>query len=139
MQRTLIASLMLGLALTSLGCANLRYDDQDRTDYKDYFWRHLRDHNMNGAGGRLNLNSASTRELDNLPGLSCDDAEKILAGRPYGSTHELVDRRIIEPRQYDIIEHWVYACPTCPESYAYPCPCGAAVVREPAPVIERRG
>jgi len=139
MQRTLIASLMLGLALTSLGCANLRYEDQARTDYKDYFSRHLRDHNMHGTGGRLNLNSASTRELNNLPGLSCDDAEKILEGRPYGSTHELVDRRIIEPRQYDIIEHWVYACPTCPEAYAYPCPCGAAVVREPAPVIDRRG
>ena len=85
------------------------------------------------------IQTCTTRELDSLPGLSCDDAEKILAGRPYGSTRELVDRRIIEPRQYDIIEHWVYACPTCPEAYAYPCPCGAAVVREPAPVIDRRG
>jgi DNA uptake protein ComE-like DNA-binding protein len=134
MQRTLIASLAVGLALSALGCAHFRHDP-DRVDYKDYYERHTRDRNQNGLGGRLDLNQASTRELDDLPGLGPCEAHRILANRPYVSTRELVDRHIIEARQYDIIEDFIYACRVCPDRDTRHCPCGVEETR----VIERRG
>lgn len=124
MQRTLIALLAVGVAVSSLGCASFRQPDRD---YKDYFERHIRDRNMDGLGGRLDLNRASTRELDDLPGVGYEDAHRILANRPYVAPRDLVDRRIIKSSQYDIIEHFVYACPVCTErcdltKRCVPCP-----------------
>ncbi len=133
MQRTFIASLAVGLALSALGCAHFQHDP-DRVDYKDYYERHTRDRNHKGLSGRLDLNTASTRELDALPSVSPCDAERILANRPYVSTHDLVDRKVIEARQYDIIEDFIYACHVCPERDVRHCPCAA-----PERIIERRG
>ena len=132
MRRTFIASLAIGLALSVLGCAAHR--EHGGMDYKDYFYRHLRDRNQEGLGGRLDLNTASTRELDDLPGLDCSDADRILANRPYVDPRELVERQIIDARQYDLIEDFVYACRICPHGYTRSCPC-SAVER----TVERRG
>jgi len=135
MQRTLIASLAVGVALSTLGCAHFRHDP-DRVDYKDYYERHTRDRNEKGLQGRLDLNTASTHELDDLPSVSPCDAERILANRPYVSTQELVDRKIIAARQYDIIEDFIYACHVCPQHDHRNCPCAAPAVER---IIERRG
>ena len=135
MQRTLIVSLAVGLALSSLGCAH-RYHN-DGSDYRDYYERHLRYRNQEGTGGRLDLNRASTRELEDLPGVGRCDADRILANRPYADKRELVDRRIIPADQYDVIESFVYACPICPDRCddAHRC----VRCRADKPPVERRG
>ena len=109
MHRTLLAALAVGLALSAIACAPRRhyyYDDDgrygdrwDRDDrYEDRDWR-----------GRVDLNRASARELDQLPGVSEKDARRIIGNRPYDSKEDLVDRRILGPRQYERIEDYVYA------------------------------
>jgi hypothetical protein len=37
----------------------------------------------------VDLNTASLAELETLPGITSDYADQIVAGRPYGSMHEL--------------------------------------------------
>lgn len=138
MQRTLIATLTVALLFTSLGGAYGRCLDHNAGDFKDYYERHTRNRNMGGLGGRLDLNRASTRELDDLPGVNEDDAYRILANRPYVATQELVDRQIIEPRQYDIIEDFIYACRVCPERCGDVHRCVPCRAQEHA-IVERRG
>jgi hypothetical protein len=134
MQRTLIVSVVVGWALT-LGCTH-RFQNEYHGEYKDYYERHIRDRYMDGLGGRLDVNRASTRELEDLPTVSRHDAERILENRPYASTRELLDRHIIEARQYDLIEHFIKVCYPCRAPEVVDCPCAAPV---PAPVVERRG
>lgn len=43
----------------------------------------------------ISINSASVSELDSLWGIGQARAEAIVAGRPYGSIDELVDRKIV--------------------------------------------
>lgn len=45
--------------------------------------------------GLLNINTASTTDLDGLPGIGAVTADKIIAGRPYGSIQELLDKKIV--------------------------------------------
>lgn len=122
MHRTLIASLAVGLALTSLGCVRPRYYyDQDEGRWRRARWErherhhrghareHDRHHRDDRYGGRLDLNRASARDLDNLPGLTGRDARRIVANRPYDDKRALVERQILGPRKYDQIEDYVYA------------------------------
>jgi hypothetical protein len=109
MQRALVTSaIVIGLVLPQLGCRPHRVFG-DRHGSARYGYDHDRDRDRGGAGGRLDVNSASIRELDRLPGLSAEDAQRIAAHRPYDRTRELVDRRIIGARKYDRIEEFVYA------------------------------
>jgi len=43
------------------------------------------------AGGKININSASAKELQSIPGVGPATAKKIIAGRPYGSIEEIMD------------------------------------------------
>jgi hypothetical protein len=51
----------------------------------------------------LDLNSASKSQLMGLPGVSDAAADRIIAGRPYASEHELLDRRIVSRDEYNKI------------------------------------
>ena len=51
----------------------------------------------------VNVNSASKERLETLPGLSARECEKVINGRPYSSTRQLVSRGIISQAQYDRI------------------------------------
>jgi hypothetical protein len=103
----LTALFLAAVALTSTGCAPRRYSyDYDHGRRWDRSQYDSRDHDHSG---RLDLNRASVRDLDRLPGLSDKDIHRIVANRPYDAKQELVDRRIIRPRQYDRIEDYVYA------------------------------
>jgi len=51
----------------------------------------------------IDLNSASESELMNLPGITRRDARKIIAGRPYNSPHELVDKGLLSEERYSQI------------------------------------
>jgi competence protein ComEA len=51
----------------------------------------------------LDLNSASKDQLQDLPGITSAQADRIIAGRPYDEPHDLVTRRILSKPEYDKI------------------------------------
>jgi hypothetical protein len=51
----------------------------------------------------LNLNSASKSQLMSLPGMDDATADRVIAGRPYSSEHQLLDRRIVSREEYNKI------------------------------------
>ncbi len=51
----------------------------------------------------LNLNTATQSQLTALPGISNETAERIVANRPYHTTHDLIDRRLVTAGQYNQI------------------------------------
>ena len=51
----------------------------------------------------LELNTASKTQLMSLPGMDDASAERVIAGRPYTSEHELLERRILSREEYDKI------------------------------------
>jgi len=51
----------------------------------------------------LDLNTATEGQLKSLPGINDETAARIVANRPYRSTHDLVDRRLITTGEYDQI------------------------------------
>ena len=61
------------------------------------------------AGDRLDVNRASTDELEKLPGVTRVWAERIVRFRPYHSRLDLVNRGVIPPRVYHRIEGLVVA------------------------------
>lgn len=52
-------------------------------------------------GGRLDVNQASLRQLERLPGVTPSMAQRIYQGRPYGSLDELVERGLLSERELD--------------------------------------
>lgn len=90
MIRQLTFAILVGAALVSAGC-----EHRHRTTY--------------AQENRVDINSATTRELSRLPGLTDDDAHRIVANRPYADTDALVRRGVIGPQKYDEIESYVYA------------------------------
>ena len=97
MRSTLCALVMLALVLLpAAGCSSSALRSQyDR---------------MTGSQpqSRVDINSASVGELERLPGLSSDDANRIVQNRPYSDTDALVRRGILGPKTYDKIEDYVY-------------------------------
>ena len=53
--------------------------------------------------GPLDLNSATERQLDDLPGIDRSTARRIIAGRPYREKHDLLAKGIISGDAYDRI------------------------------------
>ncbi len=53
--------------------------------------------------GPLNLNKASADDLQALPGIDATHAQRIVAGRPYQDSSELVKRRLVTKAEYDRI------------------------------------
>jgi DNA uptake protein ComE-like DNA-binding protein len=51
----------------------------------------------------LDLNSASKTSLMGLPGVDDATADRIIAGRPYSSEHQLLDRHIVSRDEYSKI------------------------------------
>ena len=59
----------------------------------------------------VNINSASAEQLKKLPGIGDAEAEKIIAGRPYGSKAWLVTNNIISEELYHPLKALVAAGP----------------------------
>jgi competence protein ComEA len=57
----------------------------------------------------VDLNTGSQADLRSLPGLSEEDARKIISDRPYKSTHELVARGIISEDKFREIGNRIVA------------------------------
>jgi competence protein ComEA len=57
----------------------------------------------------LELNSASRDQLLTLPGITAKQADRIIAGRPYDTAHELVTHRVLSTSEYDKIKDRITA------------------------------
>ncbi len=53
--------------------------------------------------GPLNINRASQQELETLPGINNAAASRIISGRPYESSAELLRRHVVTKAEYDRI------------------------------------
>jgi len=63
------------------------------------------------APPQLDLNGASATQLRQLPGIGQDDAERIVAGRPYASKDDLLRRHVVSPEQYHSVAGNLYVGP----------------------------
>ena len=59
--------------------------------------------------GPLNINTASEKDLAALPGVTPQMASLIVAKRPYGSTKELVRKRVVPSAEYARIKNQIVA------------------------------
>jgi competence protein ComEA len=57
----------------------------------------------------IDINSASHDQLTSLPGMSGEDADRVIASRPYNDPHELETRRVISKAEYDRIRDHITA------------------------------
>lgn len=57
----------------------------------------------------VDINSATSKELKKLPGISDAEAAKIIAGRPYGSKTWLVTRNILDAAVYENLKKLIVA------------------------------
>ncbi|HVI07607.1 MAG TPA: helix-hairpin-helix domain-containing protein [Candidatus Binatia bacterium] len=57
----------------------------------------------------IDINKASREDLLRLPGLTEHEADRIVDGRPYDSTQDLVSRRIVSGAEYDKIRDRISA------------------------------
>ena len=51
----------------------------------------------------VDLNTASKAQLLSLPGIDDASADRVIAGRPYSSEHELLEKRIVSRDEYNKI------------------------------------
>jgi|SRR4051794_13011781 DNA uptake protein ComE-like DNA-binding protein len=52
----------------------------------------------------VDINAASKTDLTSLPGVSGPVADRIINGRPYENTDQLVTKRVVTPDEYDKIK-----------------------------------
>jgi DNA uptake protein ComE-like DNA-binding protein len=57
----------------------------------------------------MNINKASQSELEMLPGIDAAAARRIIAGRPYQTSMELMRRHVISRAEYNKIASKVVA------------------------------
>jgi competence protein ComEA len=62
-----------------------------------------------GASEQININTASENELDTLPGVGKVTAGKIINGRPYATTDELLSKKIVSKSVFEKIKEQVSA------------------------------
>jgi DNA uptake protein ComE-like DNA-binding protein len=56
----------------------------------------------------VELNSAARKRLGQLPGLTGDDANRIIANRPYEKRRDLVRKGVLSESKFDKIRDDVY-------------------------------
>lgn len=63
----------------------------------------------NSQSGLINLNSATAKELDSLPGVGPVTAEKIIAGRPYNTVEDILIKKVVGKSVFEKIKDKVTA------------------------------
>jgi len=61
------------------------------------------------ASSTININTASTGDLESLPGIGAVTAQKIITGRPYSSIDDLLNRKIVGQSTFDKIKEKISA------------------------------
>ncbi len=56
-----------------------------------------------GPDKPVDLNTASKAQLTSLPGMDGASADRVIAGRPYSSEHELLEKHILSREEYNRI------------------------------------
>jgi DNA uptake protein ComE-like DNA-binding protein len=51
----------------------------------------------------LDINKASKAQLEALPGMDDASADRMIAGRPYSTEHELLEKKIVSREEYNKI------------------------------------
>lgn len=64
---------------------------------------------IKGEEGLININTASLKELDSLPGVGSVTAEKIVSGRPYTLVEDLQSKKIVSASVYEKIKDKITA------------------------------
>jgi len=73
------------------------------------FQRAVRDvSNRPAQEQRLELNSATRGQLGTLPGLTDEDADRIIANRPYQGERGLLRKHVLSEAKYDQIKSYIY-------------------------------
>jgi DNA uptake protein ComE-like DNA-binding protein len=123
MKRTLFFALSLAL-LAATGCTKsqttpdaLRHDaakaaDDVKKDAKAVVREvkaGIKTKEDKGDKDEVNINDATRDELEALPGIDALRARRIIAGRPYQSSHDLVRRHFVTKAEYDRISGQVVA------------------------------
>lgn len=62
-----------------------------------------------GQENLLDINSATADQLKALPGLTPDDVNRIISGRPYARKNQLKQKKIISSEQYNGIKGQIIA------------------------------
>jgi DNA uptake protein ComE-like DNA-binding protein len=94
-------TLALGLvALTLVAGCSLR-SMEDRYDK-------ITGHDKKKNEDRVDLNSAGRKRLAKLPGLTGEDADRIVANRPYTQRRDLVRKGVLSEAKFDRIRDEVY-------------------------------
>lgn len=115
MKRTLICMLSL---LVTIGCSPasrspdaIRHDSAVATAAATRSAKAVAQGVFDGLRqkGPLNINRATAEELETLPGVEAATARRIIAGRPYANSVELLKRHIVTKAEYDRIANRVTA------------------------------
>jgi DNA uptake protein ComE-like DNA-binding protein len=117
MKRTLFFTLTLAL-LTAIGCTQAqRNPDAIRQDAAKVAAEAKHDAKAVVQGveaglktkGQVDINSATKDQIEALPGIDAARARRIIAGRPYQSSDDLVKRHMVSKAEYDRISGQVVA------------------------------
>jgi DNA uptake protein ComE-like DNA-binding protein len=60
-----------------------------------------------GPAKKLDVNRAQRHELDRLPGIFSQDADRIIRNRPYRKLDELVTKKAVTRKQFALIREYV--------------------------------
>jgi len=93
----LIAAAVLATTLSG-GCSSMERAFDDVMDRGD-------DH---ADRNRVDLNSAGRKKLAALPGISDDEADKIMASRPYENRRDLVRKHVLSEDEFERVKDYVY-------------------------------
>jgi DNA uptake protein ComE-like DNA-binding protein len=114
----IIAALMVLLLLLAAGCTSQKTSPDEVRERTAQATSEIKNDAKALADGvkdgwnrnqPLDVNKASKEQLQSLPGMSTEGAERIIDGRPYSSASELVSRRIISQQEYEKIKDQVTA------------------------------
>jgi len=65
--------------------------------------------NANGKPASININTASVNQLATLPGVTVSRAQRVVHGRPYDTTRDLVSKGVLTKEQFDRISPQITA------------------------------
>jgi DNA uptake protein ComE-like DNA-binding protein len=110
--RTLLSALLSLTLAGALACAPNQSPDQLREKTAEATSTIKRDTKAVAEGVKeglsskrsLDLNKASKDDLASLPGITAQKADRIIAERPYASTHQLVTRHVVSEDEYAQIQ-----------------------------------